>query len=208
MKNILERINLVAGDYVNKLTDDLFGGFCYGLSLKYLMEVRNNGYESAENYLRWLKDTVILYKNKNKYSSDKVGGFKEKIQRAIREYELMELTNEIKNIIIAHNYQQERIKGLKYTYNTSDNTVPFSDILKQAGLTGIGNERTLLNEKLFFEKIDGLLTGSDNRYIFVEYKEHQTTITYKKYSDGKYKVTFFEPRFGIFEYDNIEDLKK
>ncbi|WP_157091956.1 hypothetical protein, partial [Proteus myxofaciens] len=206
--NILERINMVAGDYVNKLSDDLFGGFCYGLSLKYLMEVRNNGYENAENYLKWLKDTVILYKNKNKYSSDKVGGFKEKIQRAILEYELMELTNEVKNIIIAHNYQQERIKGLKYTYNTSDNTVPFSDILKKSGLVGIGNEQTLLNEKMFFEKIDELLTGSDNRYIFVGYKQHQTAITYKKYSDGKYKVTFFEPRFGIFEYDNIEDLKK
>ena len=29
----------------------------------------------------------------------------------------MQLTEETKNIIIAHNYQQERIKGQKYLYN-------------------------------------------------------------------------------------------
>ncbi|QNH66271.1 hypothetical protein H7F13_02925 [Proteus vulgaris] len=176
------------------------------MSLRYLIEVRNAGVEGAENYLKWLKKSAELYKNKP--SENKVGGFYEVLQRNIYEYNLMQLTEETKNIIIAHNYQKERIKGQKYLYNDLNGKVPYSSVLSDVGLSPINKEKPLLSEDVFFKKIDGLLTGNDNRYIFIGYKQHQTAITYKKYSDGNYKVTFFEPRFGIFEFDNIEDLKK
>ncbi|HGN0025588.1 TPA: anthrax toxin-like adenylyl cyclase domain-containing protein [Proteus mirabilis] len=205
LANILERINISSSSYTGKLLDNMMGGFCYGLSLRYLIEVRNRGIEGAENYLKWLKKFAKLYRNKP--SDQKEGGFKEKIKRAIYEYNLMELTDETQKIIIAHNYQQERIKGRKYLYHSQNGQIPYSNVLNGMGLAPINNERILLSEELFFEKIDGLLTGNNNRYIFIEYKEHLTAITYKRYSDGKYKITFFEPRFGTFELDNIEDLK-
>lgn len=206
LKNMLERINVAASSYTGQLLEDVMGGFCYGLSLRYLIEVRNAGVEGAENYLKWLKKSAELYKNKP--SENKVGGFYEVLQRNIYEYNLMQLTEETKNIIIAHNYQKERIKGQKYLYNDLNGKVPYSSVLSDVGLSPINKEKPLLSEDVFFKKIDGLLTGNDNRYIFIGYKQHQTAITYKKYSDGNYKVTFFEPRFGIFEFDNIEDLKK
>ncbi|HEK3030721.1 TPA: hypothetical protein SMV09_003455, partial [Proteus mirabilis] len=206
LKNMLDRINIAASSYTGKLLDEVMRGFCYGLSLRYLIEVRNKGVEGAGNYLKWLKKFTKLYKNKP--TDQKEGGFKEKIQRTIYEYKLMQLAEETKNIIIAHNYQQERIKGKKYYYNSQKGQIPYSNVLNSMGLAPINKERVLLNEELFFKKIDGLLTGNDSRYIFIEYKQHQAAITYKRYSDEKYKVTFFEPRFGIFEFDNIEDLKK
>ncbi len=205
LENKLEIINISSSRYTGQLLDNVMGGFCYGLSLRYLIEVRNSGVEGAENYLKWLKKFAKLYKNKP--SDQKEGGFKEKIKRTIYEYDLMELADETQKIIIAHNYQQERIKGKKYLYHSQNGQIPYSKVLHGMGLSPINKERILLTEELFFEKIDGLLTGNNSRYIFIEYKEHQTAITYKRYSDGKYKITFFEPRFGIFEFDNIEDLK-
>ena len=61
---MLERINVAASSYTGQLLEDVMGGFCYGLSLRYLIEVRNAGVESAENYLKWLKKSAELYKNK------------------------------------------------------------------------------------------------------------------------------------------------
>lgn len=205
LANMLERINISSSSYTGQLLDNVMGGFCYGLSLRYLIEVRNSGIEGAENYLKWLKKFAKLYRNKP--SDQKEGGFKEKIKRTIYEHDLMKLADETQKIIIAHNYQQERIKGKKYLYHSQNGQIPYSNVLNGMGLAPINKERILLTEELFFEKIDGLLTGNDSRYIFIEYKQHQTAITYKRYSDGKYKITFFEPRFGIFEFDNIEDLK-
>lgn len=73
---MLDRINIAASSYTGKLLDEVMRGFCYGLSLRYLIEVRNKGVEGAGNYLKWLKKFTKLYKNKP--TDQKEGGFKEK----------------------------------------------------------------------------------------------------------------------------------
>ncbi len=201
LKNMLEQLDIAMSSYTGQLLDIVMEG----LNLRYLIEVRNSGIEGAENYLKWLRNFADLYKTKP--SDQNVGGFKEKIQKAIYEYKLMQLTEETKNIIYFQAYQQERINGIIHHYNSFDGQIPYTKVLKGLGLEPVNKENKFLNEELLFKKIDGLLTGKDSRYIFVGYDRHQIAITYKKYSEGKYKISFFDPQFGTFEFDNIEDLK-
>ncbi|WP_419724367.1 hypothetical protein, partial [Proteus mirabilis] len=201
LRNMLERLDIAMSSYTGQLLDIVMEG----LNLRYLIEVRNSGLEGAENYLKWLRNFADLYKTKPSDQND--GGFKEKIQKAIYEYKLMQLTEETKNIIYFQAYQQERINGIIHHYNSFDGQIPYTKVLKGLGLEPVNKENKFLNEELLFKKIDGLLTGKDSRYIFVGYDRHQIAITYKKYSEGKYKISFFDPQFGTFEFDNIEDLK-
>ncbi|HBC5642966.1 TPA: hypothetical protein KEU99_003635, partial [Proteus mirabilis] len=201
LKNMLEQLDIAMSSYTGQLLDIVMEG----LNLRYLIEVRNSGIEGAENYLKWLRNFADLYKTKP--SDQNVGGFKEKIQKAIYEYKLMQLTEETKNIIYFQAYQQERINGIIHHYNSFDGQIPYAKALKGLGLEPVNKENKFLNEELLFKKIDGLLTGKDCRYIFVGFDRHQIAITYKKYSEGKYKISFFDPQFGTFEFDNIEDLK-
>ncbi len=60
------RINLVASaeNNYNFSHFDPLSRVCYGISLKYLLEVRNNGIEGGNKYLHWLKENINLYKDK------------------------------------------------------------------------------------------------------------------------------------------------
>ncbi|HBC9171242.1 TPA: hypothetical protein KE795_000243 [Proteus mirabilis] len=93
LRNMLERLDIAMSSYTGQLLDIVMEG----LNLRYLIEVRNSGLEGAENYLKWLRNFADLYKTKPSDQND--GGFKEKIQKAIYEYKLMQLTEETKNII-------------------------------------------------------------------------------------------------------------
>ncbi len=69
---------------------------------------------------------------KLKPSDQNDGGFKEKIQKAIYEYKLMQLTEETKNIIYFQAYQQERINnGIIHHYNSFDGQIPYTKVLKR-----------------------------------------------------------------------------
>ncbi|MEY2344910.1 hypothetical protein I3679_016125 [Proteus mirabilis] len=68
LEKIMGRINLVASaeNNYNFSHFDPLSGVCYGISLKYLLEVRNNGIEGGNKYLHWLKENINLYKDKKK----------------------------------------------------------------------------------------------------------------------------------------------
>ncbi|HCU0915704.1 TPA: hypothetical protein OUF72_003420, partial [Proteus mirabilis] len=74
LEKIMGRINLVASAETNYNFShfDPLSGVCYGISLKYLLEVRNNGIEGGNKYLHWLKENINLYKDKKEKISDKL----------------------------------------------------------------------------------------------------------------------------------------
>ncbi|MDM3836348.1 hypothetical protein, partial [Proteus mirabilis] len=74
---------------------DPLSGVCYGISLKYILEVRNNGIEGGNKYLNWLKENINLYKDKKENISDKLEKI---IFYSVQEYEVLKLIKEIKEI--------------------------------------------------------------------------------------------------------------
>lgn len=130
----MSRVNLITSTETNYDFSHIhtLAGLCYGLSLNYLVEVRNNGLEGGNKYLFWLKENIRSYQDKIEVIADK---FDSIIFSGIQEYEILNLIKEIKNIILSQHFQMERLsEKAQYFIFDSLNSTEFSKILEDRGL--------------------------------------------------------------------------
>ena len=68
---------------------------------------------------------------KTKPSDQNDGDSKEKIQKAIYEYKLMQLTEETKKYHLFSGLSTRKINGIIHHYNSFDGQIPYTKVLKR-----------------------------------------------------------------------------
>ncbi|MEQ4922653.1 calcium-binding protein [Proteus hauseri] len=208
LEKIMSRVNLISSTETNYDFSHLYplSGLCYGLSLKYLTEVRNNGLEGGNQYLDWLKKSVEYYSNRQLVYNDKLD---EVIFNRLQEYGILNLIKEVKNITFAQFYQSERLgNAIKYIIYDSVKQNEYSQIINDKGLEPIEIKKIELNKENVINKIEDIVKKNENYYSVIALKDHAFAVTYKRYSDNNYKLSLFDSNNTLLEFNNIEPFKK
>lgn len=208
LERVMSRVNLIASTETNYDFSHVhtLAGLCYGLSLNYLVEVRNSGLEGGNKYLSWLKENISSYQNEKEFIENKLDSF---LFNSIQEYEILNLIKEIKSIIFSQHFQMERL-GEKLQYFVFDSVTPlkYSQILEHKGL-----ERSHV-KKIEFDKInikkhlENIMNSYDNYYAIIAFKNHAIAISYKRYSEVNYKFSLFDSNSELLEYSSIASINE
>ncbi|HEJ9687462.1 TPA: RTX toxin [Proteus mirabilis] len=207
LEKIMGRINLVASAETNYNFShfDPLSGVCYGISLKYLLEVRNNGIEGGNKYLHWLKENINLYKDKKEKISDKLEKI---IFDSVQEYELLKLIKEIKEIKFAQIFQMERIyEKINYTIFDLTKATEYRKILAENGLKASNANRLESSLSQINYHLEYIMQYYNEYYAIIAFKTHAIALAYKRYSNNHYKFTLFDSNSELAEFSNIESIK-
>ncbi len=205
---IMERINLVASIETNYDFSHFnpLSGVCYGISLRYLLEVRNNGIEGGNKYLHWLKKNIELYKDNKDSTQDKL----EKILlNSMREYEILNIIKEIKEIKYAQVFQMERIYNkINYTLLDLEKPIEYRKILNQQGLKISHVNKIEYNILQISYHLEYIMKYYSEYYAIIAFKDHGIALTYKKYSNDNYRFTLFDSNTEMSEFSSLESIKE
>ncbi|MER1759769.1 RTX toxin, partial [Proteus mirabilis] len=207
LEKIMGRINLVASaeNNYNFSHFDPLSGVCYGISLKYLLEVRNNGIEGGNKYLHWLKENINLYKDKKEKISDKLEKI---IFDSVQEYEVLKLIKEIKEIKFAQIFQMERIyEKINYTIFDLTKATEYRKILAENGLKASNANRLESSLSQINYHLEYIMQYYNEYYAIIAFKTHAIALAYKRYSNNHYKFTLFDSNSELTEFSNIESIK-
>lgn len=207
LEKIMGRINLVASAETNYNFShfDPLSGVCYGISLKYLLEVRNNGIEGGNKYLHWLKENINIYKDKKEKITDKLEKI---IFDSMQEYEILNIMKEMKEIKFAQIFQMERIyEKINYTIFDLTKATEYREILAQKGLKISNANRLESSPSQINYHLEYIMQYYNEYYAIIAFREHAIALTYKKYSNNNYKFTLFDSNFELAEFSNIESIK-
>ena len=208
LSKIMGRINLIASTETNYNFShfDPLSGVCYGISLRYLLEVRNNGIEGGNKYLHWLKKNIDIYKNNKNSTQDKL----EKILiNSINEHEILNIIKEIKEIKYAQNFQMERIyKKINYTILNLDKAIEYRKVLNQKGLNISNVNKVEYNILQIIYHLEYIIKYYSEYYAIIAFKDHGIALTYKKYSNNNYRFTLFDSNTEMSEFSSLESIKE
>ncbi|EOG1985030.1 TPA: calcium-binding protein [Proteus mirabilis] len=208
LSKIMGRINLVASAETNYNFShfDPLSGVCYGISLRYLLAIRNNGIEGGNKYLHWLKKNIELYKDNKDSTQDKL----EKILlNSVQEYEILNIIKEIKEIKYAQNFQMERIyKKINYTVLDLEKPIEYRKILNQRGLKISHINKVEYNISQIIYHLEYIMKFYSEYYAIVAFSEHAIALTYKKYSDNNYRFTLFDSNTEMSEFSSLGSIKE
>ncbi|MBI6542007.1 RTX toxin [Proteus vulgaris] len=208
LEKIMSRINLIASketnydfSHVQSLT-----GLCYGLSLSYLLEIRNSGLEGGHKYLFWLKENISSYQNEKEIILNKLDSI---LFNNIQEYEVLNLMKEVKNIIFAQYFQMERLCN-KVQYFVFDllKSVQYNEVLNKKGLGKSNIHHIGFSQEEVSHHIDRIIQGYNDYYAIIAFKDHVIAIAYKKYSENNYKFTLFDSNSELLEFSDPLAIKE
>lgn len=208
LERVMSRVNLIASTETNYDFSHVhtLAGLCYGLSLNYLVEVRNNGLEGGNKYLFWLKENIRSYQNEKESIVDKLDSI---LFNSIQEYEILNLIKEIKSIIISQHFQMDRL-GEKLQYFVFDalKSLEYSQILEHRGLKRSQVKKVVFNKDNINKHLVDVMKNYDDYYSIIAFKDHAIAISYKKYSENNYKFSLFDSNSELLEYSSITSIKE
>lgn len=208
LEKIMSRVNLISSTETNYDFSHIhsLAGLCYGLSLSYLLEVRNSGLEGGNKYLFWLKENVSSYKNEKEIIPNKLDAV---LFNSINEYEILNLIKEVKNIIFAQHFQRERLYGkAQYFVFDSLKSNEYSEVLNKKGLGEENVNYINFDKKEVKLYIDRIIKDYNDYYAIIAFKDHAIAITYKKYSENNYKLTLFDSNNELLEFSDSLSIKE
>ncbi|UDF26495.1 hypothetical protein [Proteus terrae] len=207
-ERVMSRINLITSTETNYDFSHIhnLAGLCYGLSLNYLVEVRNGGLEGGNKYLFWLKENIRSYQSEKEIIVDKLDSI---LFSNIQEYEVLNLIKEIKNIIFSQHFQMERLnKKAQYFIFDSIKSIEYSKILENRGLKGSHVEKIVFDKNKINEYLEYIMKNNDDYYAIIGFKDHAIAISYKKYSENNYKFSLFDSNSELLEYSSIKSINE
>ncbi|MGO2679777.1 MAG: calcium-binding protein [Proteus vulgaris] len=208
LERVMSRVNLITSTETNYDFSHIhtLAGLCYGLSLNYLVEVRNNGLEGGNKYLFWLKENIRSYQDKIEVIADK---FDSIIFSGIQEYEILNLIKEIKNIILSQHFQMERLsEKAQYFIFDSLNSTEFSKILEDRGLKKSHIKKIVFDKDKINEHLEYVMKNYDDYYAIIAFKDHAIAISYKKYSESNHKFSLFDSNSELLEHSSISSINE
>lgn len=208
LESVMSRVNLIASTETNYDFTRIhpLAGLCYGLSLNYLLEVRNSGLEGGNKYLFWLKENSSSYKNKKELVIDELETI---LLKNIHEYQILNFIKEVKNIIFAQHFQMERLREkVQYFVFDKVKATEYSEILNKKGLMKSNIIYLDFNKEEISYHIDRIVQGYDDYYAIVAFKDHAIAIAYKKYSENNYKFTLFDSNSELLEVSELSFIKE
>lgn len=208
LERVMSRVNLITSTETNYDFSHIhsLAGLCYGLSLNYLLEVRNSGLEGGNKYLFWLKDSASYYQNEKKIIDNKLDLA---LFNSIQEYQILNLIKEVKNIVFAQHFQMERLcEKEKYFILDALKSTEYSEILNKKGLMESNISHLDFNKEEINYHIDRIVQGYDDYYAIIAFKDHAIAIAYKKYSENNYKFTLFDSNSELLEFSDPLSIKK
>lgn len=220
MRNIMEYISILgtAESTYEFSHDEAIGGLCYGLSMNYLLEIRNNGVEYGTNYIIWLKKCAeLLYFNtKNK----KIKALENILINNEVEYNLMRLMEETKKIFYSQSSQFShyddywRVRKYKeyldlYIYDPremfNNKEVSFSQYIYSMGLTLKERRESTIDD--FLNIIMDNIINKKNYYSHIQTEVHNIAFSLKVYTEKEYFLSLFDANLGVFEFYHFDDFK-
>ncbi|MDL5168322.1 RTX toxin [Proteus faecis] len=208
LERVLSRVNLIASTETNYDFSHIhvLTGLCYGLSLNYLVEVRNSGLEGGNKYLFWLKESISSYQSKKEFIADKLDSI---LFNSIQEYEILNLIKEIKSIIFSQHFQMDRL-GEKSQYFVFDTFKPleYSQILEHRGLKKSHVKKIVFNIDNIHKHLEHVMNSYNDYYAIIAFKDHAIAITYKRYSENNYKFSLFDSNSELLEYSNVRSMNE
>ncbi len=208
LERVMSRVNLITSTETNYDFSRIhsLAGLCYGLSLNYLLEVRNSGLEGGSKYLFWLKESVSSYQDENEIILNKLDSV---LFNSTQEYQILNLVKEVKNIIFAQHFQMERLcEKVQYFVLDALKSTEYSEILNKKGLLKSNLNRLDCNKEEVNDHIDRIVQGYDDYYSIVAFKDHAIAIAYKKYSENSYKFTLFDSNSELLEFSDPSSIKE
>ncbi len=208
LEKVMSRVNLITSTETNYDFSRIhsLAGLCYGLSLNYLLEVRNSGLEGGSKYLLWLKESVSSYQDEKEIILNKLDLI---LFNNIQEHEILNLIKEVKNIIFAQHFQMERLcEKEKYFILDALKLTEYSEILNKKGLMESNISHLDFNKEAVSSHIDRIVQGCDDYYAIVVFKDHAIALSYKKYSENNYKFTLFDSNSELLEFSEPSSIKK
>ncbi|MCT8230963.1 calcium-binding protein [Proteus terrae] len=208
LERVMSRVNLITSTETNYDFSHIhnLAGLCYGLSLNYLVEVRNGGLEGGNKYLFWLKENIRSYQSEKETIVDKLDSI---LFSSIQEYEVLNLIKEIKNIIFSQHFQMERLnKKVQYFIFDSIKSIEYSQILESRGLKGSHVEKIVFDKNKINEYLEYIMKNNDDYYAIIGFKDHAIAISYKKYSENNYKFSLFDSNSELLEYSSIKPINE
>ncbi|MBU0049536.1 RTX toxin, partial [Klebsiella pneumoniae] len=208
LEKIMSRVNLIAStetnydfSYVQSLA-----GLCYGLSLNYLLEIRNSGLEGGHKYLFWLKENISSYQNEKEIILNELDS---NLFNSIQEYEILNLMKEVKNIIFAQHFQMERLcNKVQYFVFDSLKSAKYDEVLNKKGLGKSNIHHLGFSQEEVSHHIDRIMQGYNDYYAIIALKDHAIAIAYKKYSENNYKFTLFDSNSELLEFSEPLSIKE
>lgn len=215
LKDVIYNVNLIThaetsmASYQAKTPQ----GLCYGINLKYLIEIRNNGLEGGVKYLSWLKGIVDMYTLDSSVYNRK---FDNLIYSSFFEYNNYILVKEIKSIIFAHKfqhkfryYEDDNVQGKYFFFNDDiKQFMEYEDYLYQQGLKITESKKIEINDNNIASLCNSIVNSNKNLYLNIVVHEHVISIGYKRYASNIYKITLFNSNDAVVEFDNIDEFKK
>ncbi|QEZ91132.1 RTX toxin [Proteus sp. CD3] len=208
LERVMSRVNLISSTETNYYFSHVhsLAGLCYGLSLNYLLEVRNSGLEAGNKYLLWLKESASYFQDEMETIDNKLDSV---LFNSIQEYQILNLIKEVKSIIFAQNFQMERLcKNKKYFILDILKSTEYSEILNKKGLMESNISHLDFNKEAISSHIDRIVQGYDDYYAIVVFKDHAIALSYKKYSENNYKFTLFDSNSELLEFSDHSSIKK
>lgn len=208
LERVMSRVNLIASMETNYDFSHIhsLAGLCYGLSLNYLVEVRNSGLEGGNKYLFWLKENISSYQSKKEFIDDKLDSI---LFNSMKEYEILNLIKEIKNIIFSQHFQIERL-GEKSQYFVFDTfqALEYSQILENRGLKKSHVKKIVFDKDNIHKHIEGVMNSYNDYYAIIAFKDHVIAISYKRYSENNYKFSLFDSNSALLEYSDVRSINE
>lgn len=208
LERVMSRVNLIASTETNYDFSHIhtLAGLCYGLSLNYLVEVRNSGLEGGNKYLFWLKENIKSYQNEKEFVDDKLDSI---LLNSIQEYEILNLIKEIKSIIFSQHFQMERL-GEKLQYFVFDAVKPleYSQILEHRGLKKSHVKKIEFDKANINRHLEYVMNNYDDYYSIIAFRDHAIAISYKRYSENNYKFSLFDSNSELLEYPSITSINE
>lgn len=208
LERVMSRVNLIASTETNYDFSHIhtLAGLCYGLSLNYLLEVRNNGLEGGNKYLFWLKENISSYQSEKEFIADKLDSI---LFNSIKEYEILNLIKEIKNIIFSQHFQMERL-GEKSQYFVFDTlkSLEYSQILENRGLKRSHVKKIVFDKDNIHKYLEHVMNNYNDYYAIIAFKDHAIAISYKRYSENNYKFSLFDSNSELLEYSSVISINE
>lgn len=208
LEKIMSRVNLIASTETNYDFSHFqsLAGLCYGLSLNYLLEIRNSGLEGGHKYLFWLKENISSYQNEKEIILNELDSI---LFNNIQEYEVLNLMKEVKNIIFSQHFQMERLcNKVQYFVFDSLKSAKYEEILNKKGLGKSNIHHLGFSQEEVSHHIDHIMQGYNDYYAIIAFKDHAIAIAYKKYSENNYKFTLFDSNSELLEFSDPLSIKE
>ncbi|WP_174891547.1 hypothetical protein [Candidatus Hamiltonella defensa] len=188
-------------------------GLCVSLSAHYMIEEHMHGPGGGKAYMKWLTELVNAYLDNESRDVNDIKGIQKRLQRNYRRQLLGPVIKDLLNLQYSSDFYFEyyHIQDRKNELDAAK--LLYEETFKKNGLIWKRNRKNDIfepEEVKYKDIMESVRADKVNENIHLSFMsiDHATSIVVHKLEENEHIWSFYDPNFGVKEFNNYSDFRK